>query len=85
VSFPDLRAVDRLRALDDLLGNPAWLHFVETAERAYAEAAIVGDTAEHRETSRRFVLLLRELRRRARDERRAAREGLGVDAPRDDT
>jgi hypothetical protein len=77
VSFPALRAIDRLHALDGLLENPAWLHFTSTAERAYVELAVSAPKPEEREDARRFALVVRELRRRTEDERRAARQELG--------
>jgi hypothetical protein len=80
VVFPELRPVDRLHALDGLLENPAWLHFTATGERAYAELAISAPKPEEREDARRFVLIVRDLKRRAEEERRAARAELGQGA-----
>jgi hypothetical protein len=85
VAWQDLRAIDRLHALDELLHSQAWDYFTRSAERAYAELTISGRTPDEREDARRFCLVVRDLRRRVEDERRAAREGLAVDEPRDDT
>jgi hypothetical protein len=80
VSYPALRAIDRLHALDGLVDNVAFMHFVITADRAYAELAISAPKPDEREDARRFCLVVRELRRRLEDERRSARAEIGQGA-----
>jgi hypothetical protein len=56
------------------------MHFVITADRAYAELAISAPKPDEREDARRFCLVVRELRRRLEDERRSARAEIGQGA-----
>lgn len=76
MSWPELRAIDRLHALDALLTNVAFVHLSTTAERAAAEAAISAPDPYGREEARRTCLAWRDILRRLQDERSLAREQL---------
>jgi len=72
--FRTWRAADRVQALDSLLANPAFQFLTQTADKAFAEAAIGGLDAETREQARLTCLAWRELARMVRDELNAAKD-----------